>query len=76
MRVDRDDRLHNLHTRPVLLSIDYQGKRLDLGMKQASEDWQGSTQPRQRRRESVPQPPATGGFGTLGDLLKGLDLKK
>ena len=56
-----------------VLSIDHQGKRLDLGMKQAGADWkppEGGA--RKRRDRPAQQPPAAGGFGTLGDLLKGL----
>lgn len=54
-----------------ILSINYQDKKVDLGMKQASADFKSDDKPR-KRRERPAQQPAAGGFGTLGDLLKGL----
>lgn len=50
-----------------ILDIDYERKRLDLGLKQASADWEPESGGRRRERG---EQPASGGFGTLADLLK------
>lgn len=59
-----------------VLSIDLERKRLDLGARQARADWSPEDRDERRPRHEPAQTsaPASGGFGTMADLLKGLKL--